>query len=56
MKIFRAIGLGLIILILQALMSNVFKAFEYMLISIFGAFNNIFDAFGSSASEIHLGI
>ena len=56
MRIFRALGLGLVILILQALMSNVFHAFEYMLVSLFGALNGVFTAVESTASVIHLGI
>jgi hypothetical protein len=35
MKIFRALGLGLVILILQATMGSVFNSFENMLITFF---------------------
>ena len=56
MKIFRVIGIGLVILILQALMSDVFNSFEHMLISLFGALNATFDSVGTHANVIHLGM
>ena len=48
MKIFRAIGLGLAILILQATMSEVFNAFENTAISFFDASEAIFDSVESN--------
>lgn len=44
MRIFHAIGLGLTILVLKALMGDVFHAFETTLLHFFSAMNSTLDA------------
>ncbi len=54
MKIFRAVGLGLVILILQTSMSTVFHSFENALIQFFGTMQSVFEIVETQTATISI--
>ena len=54
MKIFRAVGLGLVILILQTSMGTVFHSFENALIQFFGTLQSVFEIVETQTATISI--